>query len=125
MTADVHLSHKQRALIVHLLSERTIARAAEKTGISEKTARRWLKQPAFAQAVEQARQETVRVGLDRLRTSLTAAVDKLVTLLDSGNESVSLKASIALIDHGVKSIELFDIVTRLTALEQLMRGPIP
>jgi len=116
------LTPKQKAAVVALLSEKTVAQAAAKAGCSERTVLRWLKQPAFAQAVEQARQAVVQDGLNRLRTALGLAVSRLTDLMmNGGTEAIALRAALGLLDHGVKSIELCDVVTRLTALEQLMR----
>lgn len=99
MAVNGSLSHKQRLLILTLLSEKTIEEAAEKAKISERTAHRWLKQPRFKKALAAAQQQAVRAAIDRLHVGLAKALDKLLILVDDANSSVALKASIAVIEH--------------------------
>jgi hypothetical protein len=103
-----------------------VEKAAVAAGCSKRTLLRWCKWPVFAQALEEARRQTVDDALNKLRTSLTAAVDKLTDLMNGATtEAISLRAAVALLDHGTRAVETYDVLARLTALEILLKGRAP
>jgi len=113
-----NLTPKQGRAIAALLSETTVAGAAEKIGISEVTLHRWLKQPAFKAAFRAARRELVEKAIALLQQGSSAASATLIRLLSSGSDSVRLRAATAILDQANKGLELIDFEERLTALEQ-------
>ncbi len=116
------LTRKQEQAIGALLSEQTIASAANQVGISEVTLRRWLKQPDFLAAYRAARREVVEKAVAQLQQSSWAASTTLLKLLASSSDSVRLRAAVAILDHAAKGVELIDFEERLSALEQKAAG---
>src|SRR5712692_5707930 len=68
--------------ILALLSERTMARAAERCGVNERTLRRWLTADAtFKAEYEAARSALYEAGMSRIQALTGRAVDTLEDLL--------------------------------------------
>ena len=113
-----NLSHKQEQAIAALLTESTVASAAEKAGVGEVTLYRWLKVQEFASAYREARREVVEKAIAQMQQSSWAAATTLIRLLASGSDAVRLRAAQAILDQANKGIEQLDFEERLTALEQ-------
>jgi hypothetical protein len=116
--SDEKLSRKQEQAIAALLSEATVAAAADKAGVNEVTIYRWLKLPDFLAAYRQARREVTEKAIAQLQQSSWAASTTLVRLLGSSSDSIRLRAAQMILDQANKGIELLDFEERLSALEQ-------
>ena len=101
-----------------LLSEPTIALAAEKVSVSESTLLRWLAEPSFRDRYRAARRQVVEQATARLQQATTEAVDALRRNLTCGVPASEIGAAKAVIDVAVKGIELVDLAERVAALEQ-------
>lgn len=112
------LTRKQEQAIAALLSEATVAAAAEKAGVGEVTLYRWLKLPGFVGAYRTARREVVEKAIAQLQDSSWAAAATLLRLLGSPSDSVRLRAAQTILDQANKGLELIDFEERLSALEQ-------
>jgi phage terminase small subunit len=112
------LSRKREQAIAALLSEATVASAAERAGISEVTLWRWLKQPEFKAAYREARRQVVEKAVAQLQQSSWAASTTLLKLLASNSDSVRLRAAEAILSHANKGLELIDFEERIAALEE-------
>jgi len=112
------LTRKQEEAIAALLSEATMAAAAEKVRVNEVTLWRWLKLPDFKAAFRAARREVVEKSTAQLQQASWAASTTLLKLLASPSDSVRLRAATAILDYANKGIELIDFEERLTRLEQ-------
>jgi hypothetical protein len=98
-----NLTRKQELAIAALLSEPTVAAAAEKAGVSEVTLWRWQKQPEFLAAYRLARRETMEKATAFLQQSAWAASTTLVRLLGAGSESVRLRAATVILDQPTRA----------------------
>lgn len=107
----------EELLAAKLAAGATIKAAAAELGISEKTARRRLADPAFQQQVAALRRELVAGAVGRLADRMAQAADVLGKLLESANETIRLKAATALLTHASQTALLADVQSRLTALE--------
>jgi transposase len=67
-TEEYELTPKQAQLIAALVVGNSIVDAAKAVGIGEKTAHRWLKQPAFDQAYQDAKQAVFNQSLEDVKT---------------------------------------------------------
>ncbi|HJY80007.1 MAG TPA: phBC6A51 family helix-turn-helix protein [Candidatus Binatia bacterium] len=114
------LSSRQRRAIEALLLHPTLEEAAKAAKIGKTTLYRWLKEDAFSRAVHEARREQSQEALACLRSSLLRAVHKLSELLNSGNEMIAFRAATALVEHGLKGIELEEQEERIGELEALV-----
>jgi hypothetical protein len=119
MPGGPKLTHKQQALLAALLSQPTIAQAAAVAGISEATAGRWLKEPAFRAAYTAARQQALSETLALLQQGMQDAVLALRTLL--ADDLVAAPTKVAairtMLEFGLRSVETETLAQRLTVVE--------
>jgi len=99
------LTRKQDQAIGALLTEQTIAAAAEKVGVGEATLRRWLKLPEFLAAYREARREVMEKTMAQIQQASWASGTTLIKLLGASNESIRLRAAVALLDQANKGLE--------------------
>ena len=111
-------TRKQEEALAALLSEQTIAAAAEKVGIGEVTLWRWLKRDDFLAAYRAARRQVMEKSMAQLQQSSWAASTTLLKLLASPSDSVRLRAATEILNQGNKGLETLDFEERLSALEQ-------
>jgi len=115
------LSRKQQAAIAALLTEATLAEAAEKVGVVERTIRNRQKLPEFQAAFRAAAKEVLDRAIGRLQKASGEAVDTLRKNLSSGAASVEVRAAQIIIDQSAKFLELGDLEERLATLEQFIQ----
>lgn len=115
-----NLSAKQDKAIAALLSEPTIAAAADKLGVNDRQIYRWLEESEFVAAYRAARREAVGQAIARLQQTSSHAVTVLLSLMADRKTpaTVRLNAASKVLEFAVKAIELDDIQARLEALEQ-------
>ena len=111
-------TRKQEEALAALLSEQTIAAAAEKASISEVTLWRWLKREDFLAAYRAARRQVYEKAIAQIQQSSWAASTTLLKLLASPSDSVRLRAATEILNQANKGVELIDFEERLSALEQ-------
>ena len=105
------IARKQEALIAALLTEPTYAKAAAKTGISESTVYKWLRQPAFREAYRRARREIIENAIGRLQAATGQAVDTLLHVAaHARRDSDRTRAAVALISHAMRGLEDADLL---------------
>lgn len=114
------LSKKQTDFIIALMTCDTIAQAHEVAGISQASAYKYLKDPAFKRAMSEMRMELMRSVTNKLMNSGTQAVDALIGVLNDRNapHTAIVSASRTILEHLTKTFELSDIVDRLEQLEE-------
>jgi hypothetical protein len=95
----------------------TIKAAAEKAGVSERTANRRQATPEFRKLVRALRSKMIDRATGMLGAFLPAAVAGMVKLTESPNEGIRLGALRSLIDYARGFHEAGDIEARLAALE--------
>jgi hypothetical protein len=117
------LTRRQEAFLVALLGCATIAQAATTAQIAEITAVRWLKAPAFQAAYREARRAVVQHAIAQVQQATGEAVATLRHVMQDPEAPASARVSAAkaVLDTAVKAVELEDLETRITALEQQLR----
>jgi len=110
------------ALVAGLAAGLSVAKAAERAGLSERTARRRLKDDAFKARVERAR---ARI-LDRVVARLTAlgatAVRTLGDLMkDGAGENVRLGAARATLEHMFRGFDEVGLLKQIEALRKQLQ----
>src|SRR4051812_13271859 len=91
------LSRQSEQAIAALLCESTVAAAAAKVGVAEKTLRRWLQRPEFATAYKSARAEVLSATLNRLAGLAVTAVEALKRNLTDGAPAVQVRCATAVL----------------------------
>jgi hypothetical protein len=102
------LNRKDSALLAALLVEPTIAEAARKASVPERTAYRRLTEPDFAQAYRRARWEAVEHATCRLQTTAGAAVETLGAIMKDPAVTATARvaAARAVLDTAFRATEL-------------------
>ena len=98
------------ALALALAAGDSIAEAAAKAGMGERTAYRWLADPALRQRIQTLRGDMVGRALGRMAAGMTEAADVL--------RALRLGAARSLLDLGVKLREAVELEKRMQALEE-------
>jgi transposase len=104
-------------LILALAGGATVPQAAKQAGVANSTAYRRLEDPEFARQVTAARDEMFSRAVGRLADAATAAVSKLVELLETGSPTVQLGAARTILEFGPKIRESSEMEARIAALE--------
>ena len=104
-------------IVAGLAAGLTYQKVAEHAGVSEKTVRNRLADPAFKQRVAEARAHMVEQTMAKVTAAGTAAVDALMRLLSAESENVQLGAASKLIELATKLRESYDLESRIAALE--------
>lgn len=104
-------------LLAALSGGATQAEAAERAGVSERTVRRRLEDPAFGEQLDHAQSELVLQTLSRLTAGAVDAADTLRALLGSEHEMVRLSAARSILALVMKLREHRDVDERIAALE--------
>ena len=115
--------NKQKA-IAALLSKPSIPEAAKVVGIGERTLWRWLKDDDFKKEYQEARNQIVIQAIAQVQDGLTEAVKTLRKIMtnDDAPASARVSAAKAMLDIGVKSIDVEDLETRISHIEQQLNG---
>ncbi len=95
------------------------------TGMTERTLRRWLKDPRVKQLVQDIRSANVSSVSGKIQGHLTRAVETMAKLMDDEDPRVRLAASRFLMDNSMKlrAVEEYDL--RLKELESKVLGGVP
>ena len=122
-TEDSELTPKQEQLIAALVTGCPIVTAAQSTGISEKTAHRWLKQPAFQRVYELAKQAIFDEDLRELRESKRLVREMLLKHIKAEIEvtpASQIQAARVLLERFIIAEELAELrEQQKTILEKL------
>jgi transposase-like protein len=101
-----------------LASGCTVAAAAEKAGVSERTLFRWLRKPAFKRKVSEIRNGFLDKAVGMLAKCMSSAAGVMAALTKSTNEATRLKAARSILELGLKIRDAAEFAERLDALEQ-------
>jgi hypothetical protein len=111
------------ALLLTLACGATAEAAAQKAGVSLRTVRRRLAQPAFRQRLQQVRGDMVQRTAGALTAAATEAVRTLLELQKPPNPpAVRLAAARAVLDLGLKLREAAELEERLAELERRLEA---
>ncbi len=123
MTTQIRdaLTPKQRRALNYLMTTSDIAEAARQSGVSERSLRRWLADPAFAGALNEAEFALVETTTRRLTGMVELALDAVKEILGdrSASATARLRAAEIVLSEATRQRELRDLERRLGALEGL------
>ncbi|RMH31059.1 MAG: hypothetical protein D6692_00860 [Planctomycetota bacterium] len=113
------LTSTQERAIVAMLSEPSIAAAAKKVGIGERTLHRWLREEPFAGEYRRARREAFGQAIALTQRSAAAAVATLLRVMHDPKATWSSRVAAAthVLKFARESIELDDLASRIDGLE--------
>lgn len=119
MSVNVLSSDRLKAIDVIVAGGDDTA-AAEASGVTARTIRRWKSEPVFAEAILRAQDEMLeKVSVDLARTARAAVAVLRIFLADATMKpQVRLRAAEILLNSTLRWRELRDIERRLTTLEE-------
>jgi hypothetical protein len=125
-TKTPQTSRRDRAILA-LLENPTLEKAAEVVAVHPTTLRRWLRQPDFHQALQQARHEAFSQSMRRLQQGANPAVGTLFRIMADASTPASsrVRAAQCVLELCRNNIEFEDIEVRLARLESLSSNGVP
>ena len=113
------ITPRQQRAIRALMENRTNGEAAKAAGIGERTLYRWLSEPLFRQALQDAENQAADMTARRLATGTRLALDVLVTIMESeaAGDTLRLQAAKAWLENYHRARDDGDLDRRITALE--------
>ena len=119
-----HLSRNQEKAILALLTEPTLAKAADKVGITANTLWRWMQLDEFNESYLRAKRDAFSQAIGRLQQAATQAVDTLQDVM--GNKKAAamarVRAAEIVLEMAHKGIETEDIAARMDEMEEILKG---
>ncbi len=118
------MKNHERALAA-LLSSDTQTEAAEKAGISDRTLRGYLADPAFNAEYQRRKRQLVSDATRQLQASYASAIRALRDIVEdtTSTEAARISAARALLEYGTKFTETNDLLTRLEDVEKSLDRP--
>ncbi|MGD0777958.1 MAG: helix-turn-helix domain-containing protein [Candidatus Solibacter sp.] len=112
--------HKKEQAIAALLSRRNAEEAAREVGISPNTLLRWIKDPEFDAAYQEARRTAFSQSIALLQDASGAAVKTVLKIMLDSNVSAGtrLRAVEVVLSQGAKAFEMEGIEARVVELER-------
>ena len=106
-----------------LIAAGSIRAAAKVADVSETTIRTRLNDDDFRQRYEQAKGAILTEACDALSARLTLAVDTLCEVLEDTKNAATVRVSAAdsLLRHGLRYVEVANILARLEAIEKAQK----
>jgi len=111
-------SEKDSILATALSSGASTAEAAEKAGVSQRTAQRRIADPEFQQQVAQLRTKLMARALDKMAENMTRAADAIARLIDAENPAISLRAARSMLTLSLRLHDALDLQNRIRAIEE-------
>ncbi len=115
------LTARQEQLLVAMLVQPDLAKAARAANVTRVTAYRWLKQPDFQAALEARRESALRESLEVIRVHVAQAISGLTGLLNSPDERLRRLVCKDVLQHALWLRDQEDTERRLRALEKRSR----
>jgi len=112
------LSRKQEEAIAALLTTFTLQEAAQLSGVSVSTLKRWRKDPDFAERFAQARGEVVERALLALLDANAQAVETLRKCLTAKRAGDRIRAAHVILSHTRRGFELNDLAWQVAELRR-------
>lgn len=107
--------------ILCILNSPTLQVAADETGVSLQTLKRWLRRPKFKQRLREARDEVYEQGLCRLLRLLEKAANALARATTCGATRNEIAAASAIFSNVVKMRDTVDLKERMEEVERVLR----
>lgn len=112
------LSARQERLLTMLLSSATVTAATKRAGINRATFYGWLREPAFARALQERQSSLYASAAAEVKAMLSTATKELGTLLKSHDERTRLAAVREVLDRTTTILEHQTLTERIETLEQ-------
>ncbi len=126
MAANVtdNLDPQQEKALLALLSEPTVKKAADASGVPERTIYRWMDETEFGRAYRHARRKAFNQAISATQRYVPLAIQALtkITVDESAPHSARVSAAAAILKFSRDSIELDDMQERIASIEAQLNG---
>jgi len=117
------LEPKQVKALECLMAGGTQIEAGEAAGVSREMIRRWLKLPAFREALREAKADSLEAVRMALVAAGSTAVDTLIDIAtNSGSDSARGRAANDILSNMLRIYEVLTVEERLLVLESRMES---
>lgn len=122
--AEEKLNAKQAAALSALLSSPSVAEAAKKAGVGERTIWRYLSDPAFADEYRTARREVTQHTIMRLQARSSEAAEILFSIAKDKKAPASSRVSAAraIIEQAFDGTKTTELIERVDALQKAIEA---
>jgi phage terminase small subunit len=122
--SEQQLTPKQAAFIAALLSLPTIIAAAKAAGVTDKTARVWMRQPYMQDALRAARKQAFDAVIDSLQDSAGEAKETLRAIMSDTDAppAVRVRAAQILLELSLQSHKMSDIQEQLAEVKAIVKA---
>jgi len=117
------ITAKQEKAIMELLRNPTVRDASQQAQVGERTLWRWLQEDDFREAYMEARKQAFSRALGLLQQALSEAVLVLKDVMNNPDtrDSSRVSSAKAILDTGLKAMELDDLEERISRLEGMAK----
>jgi len=124
LTETGKLTPVQRRFLNALLVSRSVREAAGQAAIGERTAHRWLREPAFQAELQRLQDETLQQAVRVAVQMLTDALQTLAGVMNdqSVTPAVRVSAAKAILESGIRFTEVVTLAERIAELEARLGG---
>ncbi len=114
---------RQRRLIEALLAGQSVTQACRTAGIARRTFYRWLRQPAFREALQQAEADLLEAATRRLLALQASALDAVGAVLADEHlpPTYRLQAARLVLDSALRFYDATSLERRITDLERMVQ----
>ena len=111
--------YSDEQILEALLMAGSAKQATKRLGCSLSCVSDRLSKPTFKAKYEQAKKDALGDAIDSLKIRMSSAVDVLSATMTKEDTPATVKVSAAdaILRHGLRYIEMFDVLKRLEALE--------
>jgi len=117
---DFGLTRKQKEAIPHLVGARSFEEGCRKARIAKATLYGWLKNENFKAELERQRDEVINESLERLKSSVTQAIEGFIELMEAKEKPIRIRACEKILDFFFKTKEVEEIEDRLEKIEKIV-----
>ena len=118
-TISNELTPQQTKALPYLVGAHSITEGAKKAGVTPRTVHRWLEEDGFQKEYHKQTWRLADIALNHLATNTNKAVETLLGLLDSENDTVKLRAARDILNMTMKLKQMGELEQRIEELEQL------
>lgn len=122
MTGNVRPVENREAAIIALARGATTDQAAAEAGVTSRTVRRWLADPAVSAEVRRLRADLLNQVVGALSDAAVDAVHTLRGALGADSENVRVRAAQTILTALVSLRDATEVTERLTAIEDALNA---
>lgn len=117
------LTRKQETFIAAMLTLPTITAAALAAGVTDHTARGWMKQPHIQQAYKDARKQAFDAALGVLRDVVEEAIKTLKTMMcnEEAPHGVRVRSAQILLEQAISVHKLSEMQAEIDAMKRTIQ----